>query len=71
MIPVGMCMVSSVNFEKTVTEGAQVKKGDPLGHFMFGGSDIVMLFSKDAGFTMTAEALVHGNMGNAYGVLQK
>ena len=41
------------------------------GHFMFGGSDIVMLFSKDAGFTVTAEALVHGNMGNAYGVLQK
>ena len=70
VIPVGMCMVSSVNFENTVTEGAQVKKGDPLGHFMFGGSDIVMLFSKDAGFTMTAEAMVHGNMGNAYGILQ-
>ena len=70
VIPVGMCMVSSVNFEKTVNEEAQVKKGDPLGHFMFGGSDIVMLFSKEAGFEMTTEAMVHGNMGNAYGILQ-
>ena len=31
VIPVGMCQVSSVNFEEQVKEGAQVRKGDPLG----------------------------------------
>ena len=48
IVPVGMCEVSSVNFESTVVPGAEVKKGDPLGYFLFGGSDIVMIFSKDA-----------------------
>lgn len=47
IVPVGMCQVSSVNFEDTVTVGAEVGKGDPLGYFLFGGSDIVMVFSED------------------------
>ncbi|MBQ9047533.1 MAG: phosphatidylserine decarboxylase [Solobacterium sp.] len=57
VVSVGMCQVSSVNFENTVVPGAHVKKGDPLGYFLFGGSDIIMLFSEDTGFTLTAEAL--------------
>ena len=66
VIPVGMCQVSSVNFEDTVIPGARVEKGDPLGYFMFGG-DIVMIFSEDLDFDLTAEAGIHFNMGEEYG----
>ena len=67
VIPVGMCQVSSVNFEDTIVPGAKVKKGDPLGYFLFGGSDIVMIFSEDLDFEMTAEPNVHYSMGQEYG----
>ncbi|MBR2811174.1 MAG: phosphatidylserine decarboxylase [Solobacterium sp.] len=70
VIPVGMCQVSSVNFEASVVPGATVSKGDPLGYFLFGGSDIVMLFSSDLHFTMTARADEHLEMGQAYGTIE-
>ena len=44
-----------------------IEKGDPLGYFMFGGSDIVMIFSEDLDFNLTAEADEHYNMGEEYG----
>jgi phosphatidylserine decarboxylase len=59
LIPVGMSQVSSVNFEPDVKVGTTVKKGDPLGYFLFGGSDFVMLFQKQAGFTLTAPTTPH------------
>ena len=37
---------------------------------MFGGSDIIMIFSENAGFTMSAKANGHLEMGNAYGKIQ-
>ena len=67
VVPVGMCQVSSVNFEQGIVPGARVRKGDPLGWFAFGGSDIVMLFSEDLHFEFTAEANVHLRMGLPYG----
>lgn len=67
IVPVGMCQVSSVNFEDTIVKGAKVKKGDPLGYFLFGGSDIVMIFSEDLRFDLTAEKDEHILMGNEYG----
>ncbi len=70
IVPVGMCQVSSVNFEENVIPGAQVKKGDPLGYFLFGGSDIVMIFSEDLNFEFTAQVNSHMNMGNAYGTIR-
>ena len=70
IVPVGMCEVSSVNFEENVKPGAVVKKGDPMGYFLFGGSDIVMIFSRDAGFTLTAEPDQHIDMGTAIGRLE-
>ncbi len=42
VIPVGMGLVSSVNLTPEV--GARLQKGDEFGYFLFGGSDIVMLF---------------------------
>ena len=69
IVPVGMCQVSSVNFEESVVPGALVEKGDPLGYFLFGGSDIIMIFSEDAGFALTAEPGDHLDMGKAYGTI--
>lgn len=70
IVPVGMCQVSSVNFEKTVMPGAAVRKGDPLGYFLFGGSDIIMIFDRAAGFTLGAEPGRHLEMGRTYGYLK-
>jgi phosphatidylserine decarboxylase len=42
VLPIGMGSVSSVNLTPDV--GARLRKGDEFGFFMFGGSDIVMLF---------------------------
>lgn len=74
VMPIGMSQVSSVNFEENVKVGAKVKKGDPLGYFLFGGSDIVMIFQPQAGFALTAPALdaesyKHIYMGEAYGIM--
>ena len=54
VIPMGMAHVSSVNFEDNVVPGAMVEKGDMLGTFLFGGSDYIMLFQKEAGFVIQA-----------------
>ena len=43
IIPVGMSQISSVCFEENVKVGNTVKKGDMMGCFLFGGSDIIML----------------------------
>jgi phosphatidylserine decarboxylase precursor len=42
VLPIGMSYVSSVNL--TPEAGAELRKGDEFGFFLFGGSDIVMLF---------------------------
>lgn len=44
IIPVGMCQVSSVNM--TATVGQEALKGDEFGYFLFGGSDIIVLFQE-------------------------
>ena len=52
VLPIGMAYVSSVNL---VTEvGAELRKGDQFGYFMFGGSDIVMVF-QDRNVVLDAE----------------
>jgi phosphatidylserine decarboxylase precursor len=42
VVPVGMGWVSSVNLTPEV--GSTLRKGDEFGFFLFGGSDIVILF---------------------------
>ncbi len=44
ILPVGMCQVSSVNMIATV--GSELLKGDEFGYFLFGGSDIIVLFQE-------------------------
>jgi phosphatidylserine decarboxylase len=52
ILPVGMVAVGSVNFEPNIVPGAEVKKGDLLGHFAFGGSDIVLIFQDSVHFEL-------------------
>ena len=77
LMPIGMTVVGSVNFEDNVTVGTQVKKGDMLGHFAFGGSDFVMLFQEGVKFTIDAPIADDGHyyqhilMGERLGHLTK
>ena len=75
VLPIGMSQISSVALRKDLTTGMKVEKGDELGAFLFGGSDIVMLFQKDVKLDLHAEqkdgAYSHLLMGQKYGVLSK
>lgn len=52
VLPIGMAYVSSVNL--TPEAGAWLRKGEEFGYFLFGGSDIVMLF-QDRNVVLDAE----------------
>ena len=75
ILPIGMSQICSVKFEDNIQAGTRVKKGDMLGCFLFGGSDIVMLFQQKAGFALepakggNSESYQHILMGEKYGVL--
>jgi len=66
LLPIGMGQVSSVNWEKNLQVGQQVKKGDPLGYFLFGGSDFVMIFQREANFTNLVPQGGEGSYSNGY-----
>ena len=46
MMPVGMSQICSVNWLPSLHVGQELKQGDEMGFFQFGGSDIVMIFQK-------------------------
>ena len=71
ILPIGMSQICSCNFEENLKVGDEVHKGDPLGYFLFGGSDIVMLFEKDVEFTPLFESNKHMLMGENYARLKK
>ena len=56
VLPIGMAQVSSVKLAWEPKQGEKypiqpnvnIKKGDEISHFEFGGSDIVLVFQKDA-----------------------
>ena len=57
VLPIGMGPISSVNLTPEV--GARLHKGDEFGYFMFGGSDIVMLFQNK-------KAVINAEVGKKY-----
>ncbi|MEM6379360.1 MAG: phosphatidylserine decarboxylase [Bacteroidota bacterium] len=77
LMPIGMGVVGSVNFEEYVTPGTMVKKGDMLGHFAFGGSDFIMIFQDGVTFRLDApmqedgQSYKHLLMGERLGILLK
>ncbi|CAB4479489.1 uncharacterized protein OCT59_005776 [Rhizophagus irregularis] len=61
VLPVGMAQVSSVVL--SVKEGDEVKKGDELSYFQFGGSDIVLLFQAQSKVKILANEHKHYRVG--------
>lgn len=45
LVPIGMDFISSCNF--SVDVGDYVNKGDEFGYFLFGGSDMIILFERN------------------------
>ena len=75
LLPIGMSPVSSVNFLGDIKVGTKVTKGDEMGYFLFGGSDFIMIFQKQAGFIIdsikedVSESYKHLLMGERYGLV--
>ena len=61
ILPIGMAQISSIVLD--VKEGDYLNKGDEFGRFLFGGSDIVILFSKNQDVHITAEVENHYKQG--------
>ena len=64
ILPVAMSQVSSCNWEESVKVGEVVEKGDPMGYFLFGGSDIVMIFQEGVNLELATNG--HILMGEPY-----
>ena len=50
MVPVGLNTISSIVFEskfQNITKPVPVKRGEELGHFLYGGSLFIMIFEPD------------------------
>ena len=76
VMPIGMSQVASVNFEPHLKVGDEVCKGDMLGYFLFGGSDFVIVFQKQAAFTLLAPKAPDGSyqhilMGEKLGTMSR
>jgi len=65
MLPVGMAQVSSVRL--SVKKGDQVKKGQEVSYFQFGGSDYILVFEKGSGVDITADEGTHYLTGQKIG----
>ena len=75
ILPIGMSQICSCNWEKDLAVGDVVEKGDPMGYFLFGGSDIVMVFQSCVDVSLvcpqgeTKDAFQHVLMGEPYAKL--
>lgn len=63
VLPIGMAQVSSVVL--SVKADDYVEKGQEISYFQLGGSDIVMVFQKDANVKFHQEINEHYNFGTA------
>jgi phosphatidylserine decarboxylase precursor len=57
VVPVGMSHVASVNM--TATQGSTMAKGDEFGYFLFGGSDIIVLFQQGVDVQVESDPASH------------
>ena len=76
LLPIGMSPVSSVNIDPAVKPGATVHKGDEIGHFLFGGSDFVLVFQAGVRFELIppnadGKTWPHLLMGEKFGTLSE
>ena len=68
ILPVSMALVSSVFL--TAEEGVTLRKGEELGYFQVGGSDIVVMFEAKSKVELDAKAGTHYKMGAPIGSAQ-
>ncbi len=69
VIPIGMAQVSSVNMN--ATKGVNLYKGQEFGYFLFGGSDIILLFQEKGNFQLDLGANPKKEAGNKIGAFGK
>ncbi|KAF9516100.1 hypothetical protein BS47DRAFT_1371809 [Hydnum rufescens UP504] len=55
IVAIGALLVGSVDW--TNASGSEVKKGDDLGWFQYGGSTVILLFPQEAGVTWDSDLL--------------
>ena len=70
MMPVGMSQICSCNWLPALKVGDHIEQGQEMGYFLFGGSDIVMIFQKDVNVQLLHDG-DHLLMGQAYANLEK
>lgn len=67
VLPIGMAQVSSVvlseEVKKLAKTGGKILKGDEISHFVFGGSDIVMVFDGSTEVEFVTPIGQHNNTG--------
>ena len=68
-VPVGMGHVSSVVV--TAQPGVTLRKGEEMGYFQFGGSDVVLVFERDCQLELTCRVDQHYVQGSAIGRLHR
>ena len=69
VLPVGVAVVASIIL--TAEEGVTLRKGEELGYFQFGGSDVVVMFESKGKVRLDAEPGVHYKMGVQIGKVQE
>ncbi len=69
VLPVGMSQISSCNWLPSLQIGQTLHRGDEMGYFLFGGSDIVMIFQKGVDVDLL-HSDGHLLMGEAYAKLK-
>ena len=68
VLPIGMAQVSSVII--TAEVGVNLRKGEEISYFQFGGSDVIVVFQAQSNVTITAVADQAVKMGNQIGKAQ-
>lgn len=66
VLPMGMAQVSSIIL--TAEVGTDLRKGEEISYFQFGGSDIVCVFEARSNVSVTAQVGVHYKMGTRVGM---
>ena len=70
MMPIGMSQICSCNWLESRHVGETVSRGQEMGYFLFGGSDIVLIFQRDINVQLLHSG-DHLLMGEAYAHLTR
>ena len=70
MMPIGMSQICSCNWLATLHVGDRLERGQEMGYFLFGGSDIVLIFQRDINVQLLHSS-DHLLMGEAYAHLTR